>query len=73
MAKRVRAELVSDTSAGSRARRERAEETCARQTGEVLQAHPWQDSDTLSLASVSQINKMQRTKRLQRPNTLHVV
>ena len=51
LAKRVRAQLVGDTSMGARERRERAEETCAKQAGEALQAHPWQDSDTLSLAS----------------------
>eukprot|EP01043_Picozoa_sp_COSAG02_P040400 COSAG02_NODE_3269_length_7046_cov_7.506118_2_plen_55_part_00 len=31
------------------------------------------EPNSLAPESVSQINKMQRTKRLQRPNTLHVV
>ena len=51
LAKEVRARLLADTSMGAHTRRERAEETSVQQAGHLLRAHPWQDADTLSLAS----------------------
>ena len=51
LAKEVRATLLADTSMGAHTRRERAEETSVQQAGHLLRAHPWQDADTLSLAS----------------------
>ena len=51
LAKRVRAEIIVDTSLGAHGRKERADETCVEQDGHALRAHPWQDSSTLSLSS----------------------
>ena len=51
MAKRAQAEWVGDETLGSVERRERAEETTCRASGDVLRAHPWQTARTLSLAS----------------------
>jgi antitoxin component of MazEF toxin-antitoxin module len=51
ISREVRAQITSDTSLGATERRERAEETTAAMSGDVLRAHPWQSSQTLSLGS----------------------
>ena len=53
ISKEVRAVITctSDSSMGAAERRERAEETCNSASGYAFKAHPWQSSQTLSLAS----------------------
>ena len=51
VAQEVRAAIVGDESLGAGERLERAAETMCSAAGHVLQAHPWQASQTLSLAS----------------------
>ena len=51
ISKEVRAMITSDSSMGAAERRERAEETCNSASGYAFEAHPWQSSQTLSLAS----------------------
>ena len=55
---------------GAAERRERAEETCNSASGYAFKAHPWQSSQTLSLASLEMLLMLCRRYCLDTPGGL---